>query len=96
MTRDTRFHYRPACMATGCQGTAIYKIAASWSDGTSHELKSYGLVCEKHRLEQWERARLRSSLLSQGAGEVVGPVEVFRLEAGRRDAELTRINNDPA
>ena len=28
---------------------AIYKIAAAWSDGTSRELKNYGLACETHR-----------------------------------------------
>ena len=33
------FHYRPTCSAPGCSSPAAYKVAASWSDGTSWELK---------------------------------------------------------
>ena len=28
---------------------AVYKIAATWSDGSSRELKNYGLTCDVHR-----------------------------------------------
>ncbi len=33
----------------GCRAPAVYKIAATWSDGSSRELKNYGLACEGHR-----------------------------------------------
>ncbi len=92
MSRVKPFHYTPNCTAAGCPQPAIYKIAALWSDGTSQELKSYGLVCETHRQERYEQACERSALLSRTADESVGPVEIFRLEPDRRDAELTRVS----
>jgi hypothetical protein len=93
MSRDGSFQYRPACSTPGCDRTASFKLAASWSDGTSRELKSYGLVCEEHRDEELEGARQRWSKLRPTAEEVVGPVEVFRLEKGLRDFDLIRVSD---
>ena len=60
---DSRsFRYRPGCSAPGCDRPALYKIAAIWSDGTSRELKNYGLACENHRDLQLSAARGRLPL----------------------------------
>jgi hypothetical protein len=94
MIREGPFHYRPICASPGCSEPAAFKIAARWSDGTSQELKSYGLVCERHRRDGIDRARHRSASLRLAEGEVVGPVAVFRLESGRRDSDLTRVTEN--
>jgi hypothetical protein len=86
------FHYRPECHVPGCRGTAMYKVAAVWSDGTSRELKNYGLTCEAHKQRLLERARASSAGLRLAEGESVGTVRLYRMEAGRRDVELTPLD----
>jgi hypothetical protein len=93
--RDQSFRYRPGCSAIGCDETAVYKIAATWSDGTSRELKNYGLACEAHRDSQLEVARLHHIGLRLSEGETVGPVELYLSLSGCRDTQLSRFN-DPA
>ncbi len=85
------FHYRPICSAPGCQNPAAYKVAASWSDGTSWELKNYGLACEEHRATQLARGKANRQALILGDGEVVGQVGLFELHANVRDAALKRL-----
>jgi hypothetical protein len=87
----TTFRYQPACSAPGCAQTALYKVAAPWSDGTSHELKNYGLACTEHRDALQDRARRNRQGLTLAEGETVGPVGLYRLEAGKRDVELPRL-----
>jgi hypothetical protein len=86
-----RYTYQPKCSATGCNQPALYKVAAAWSDGNLRELKNYGLACEEHRDGQLARARTNRTRLHLAEGETVGPVELYRLVAGKRDAELPRI-----
>jgi hypothetical protein len=93
MGRDQSFQYRPGCSAIGCDETAVYKIAATWSDGTSRELKNYGLACEVHRDTQLEVAQLHHAGLQLSEGETVGPVELYLLLPGCRDAQLSRVND---
>ena len=57
MPGEKLFRYRPSCSANGCAAVAHYKMAAAWSDGTSRELKNYGLACDTHRNSLLERAR---------------------------------------
>ncbi len=85
------FRYRAECSAPGCGQPALYKVAAAWSDGTSRELKNYGLACESHRAIQLSAAQHRHRGLKLSEGESVGPVELFVLETGRRDTELPRL-----
>ena len=94
MAQDRRFRYVARCSATGCVHPANYKIAVAWSDGTSHELKNYGLVCADHRDSQLALARSRHQVLRLSAGESVGPVELYVLRTGCRDIELTRLVDD--
>jgi hypothetical protein len=70
---------------------ALYKIAAAWSDGSSRELKNYGVACERHRETELAAARLRHSRLRLAEDEAVGPVELYRLQLGCRDAELVPL-----
>jgi hypothetical protein len=88
MAEDRVFHYTPKCSEAGCNRPAVFKVGAVWSDGSSRELKNYGLACEAHRHSQFERARKHRDGLHLADGESVGPVALFVLEAGRRDTEL--------
>jgi hypothetical protein len=96
MARDQSFHYRPGCSAVDCDRAAVYKIAATWSDGTSRELKNYGLACEAHRVSQLHAARLHHAGLRLSEGETVGPVELYLLLSGCRDAQLSRLDGRAA
>lgn len=92
MDPDTQtFHYQPKCSAPQCNQPAAYKVAAPWSNGTSHELKNYGLACEEHRDSQLARAQLHREGLALAEGETVGSVGLYKLEPGRRDATLQRL-----
>jgi hypothetical protein len=86
------FRYRAGCSVVGCTEPALYKLAATWSDGTSRELKNYGLACEAHRELQLARAWARHRGLLVSEDETVGPVELYVLRPGCRDAELDRFN----
>src|SRR5262249_4574126 len=88
---DLRFPYTPKCSTPGCDQHALYKVAALWSDGTSRELKNYGLACALPRDSQLMRGRLHREGLTLAEGESVGPVGLYRLEFGRRDADLPRL-----
>ena len=85
------FEYCPTCSARGCSEPAVYKVAATWSDGKSWELKNYGLACEAHRMSQLARGQLHRDGLRLAAGEVVGQVGLFTLSPKTRDAMLVRL-----
>jgi hypothetical protein len=85
------FQYQPKCSAPGCGEPAVFKVAAAWNSGASHELKTYGLACEAHRDSQLARAHVHRQGLRLAEGESIGPVGLYAVEAGRRDAELKRL-----
>ena len=85
------FHYHPVCSAPKCGKPAVFKVAAPWSNGRSHELKNYGLACEVHRDSQLARAQLNRNGLALAEGETVGAVGLYELKAGARDAALARL-----
>jgi hypothetical protein len=87
----TSFSYQAKCSAPGCGSHALFKVAAPWSDGTSRELKNYGLACREHRESQLARARANQRGLKLAEGETVGPVGLYQLVPGVRDAELSRV-----
>jgi hypothetical protein len=80
---EATFQYRAACSSPGCLEPPRYKIAAPWSHGPIHELKSYGLACEQHRQALLARAEGHRQALAVRDDELVGPVEVFPLAASR-------------
>lgn len=90
MAESSSFHYQPKCSTPGCSHPAVYKVGATWSDGTSRELKNYGLACEAHRDGLLARARQRRDQLRLAEGESAGPVVLYRLEPGRRDTALSQ------
>jgi hypothetical protein len=91
MAEENHFQYRPKCSEPNCDQSAAFKVGALWTDGTSRELKNYGLACETHRLSQLERARKHRAGLRTAEGESVGEVFLFILEPGRRDTDLSRV-----
>lgn len=91
MAEGRRFQYRPMCSYPHCEKSATCKVGATWTDGTSRELKNYGLACEDHGQFLLDRATKNRDGLRLADGETVGPVKLFRLEPGRRDAELSSI-----
>jgi hypothetical protein len=91
MACERPFHYRPGCSAPRCREPALYKIAATWSDGSSRELKNYGLACEQHRDQELALARRHHQRLRLAEDESVGSVELYLLRPGCRDAALVPI-----
>ena len=91
MDDSQSFRYRPHCSAPACDRPALYKIAATWSDGTSRELKNYGLACENHRESQLIAAQGRVHSLRLSDAESVGPVSSTFLRTGCRDVDLPRV-----
>jgi hypothetical protein len=87
----TTFHYSPTCSAPECGKPASYKIGAPWSNGTSRELKNYGLACEEHRDSQLAQAQQHRKDLRLAEGETVGQVGLYQLVPGKRDTELPRL-----
>jgi hypothetical protein len=93
MTPERLFRYRPGCGAPGCNTPALYKIAASWSDGSSRELKNYGLACDQHRDQELAAARRRHDRLPRCEDETVAPVELYKLIPGCRDQDLEPLTS---
>lgn len=61
------------CSTTGCSEPAVAKVAAPWSYGRFHELKTYGFACAGHLTECVQRAQAkRKPRLDQG--EEVGAI----------------------
>ena len=85
------FAYQPQCSAEECGRPARYKVAAPWSNGTSHELKNYGLACEAHKESQLARAQVHRQGLALAEGETLGAVGLYQLVSDRRDAQLHRL-----
>ena len=81
----------PSATPPRCGQPAVYKVAAPWSNGTSHELKNYGLACETHRGSQLALAQIHRQGLALAEGETLGSVGLYTLHSGRRDAELKRL-----
>lgn len=92
MTMDQKpFQYQPQCSTTGCTRPGVFKVAAPWSYGNINELKNYGVCCAEHRDSLFTRAKAENAVLPSTEGEKFGPVGVYQLLPGIRDAELTRI-----
>jgi len=90
-TSQKRFHYTPTCSAPDCEAPAVFKVAAPWSNGTSHELKNYGLACEAHRDSLLVRAKLHQRNLALVEGETMGSVGLYSLKNGTLDSSLERL-----
>jgi hypothetical protein len=82
--------YPVLCYTQGCAAPAVYKIAARWSDGTTHELKTYALTCAACLAKTFAAAVARRGACRLGAGESLEAPGVYDLARGARDRALAR------
>ena len=81
------------CHTKTCKNLASHKIAARWSDGVRSELKTYGLCCEEC-LPVWFRgSRDKQKHCRLAPGETLEAPGIYRIERGRRDQQLTRMED---
>jgi hypothetical protein len=82
--------YPVLCYSAGCGAPAAYKVAARWSDGTTAELKTYGLSCAACLAKQFARAVAARAECRLAPGETLDAPGVYELTRGARDRTLTR------
>lgn len=82
--------YPVRCTTPNCGETARYKIAANWSDGVTHELKTYALSCTACLSEAFRRSRVKQAACRLTAGETLEAPGIYELIHGRRDPQLVR------
>ena len=80
------FTYQPCCAYAGCEAPARFKVAAGWSEGSLHELKTYALACPEHLEALREAAVARRSIVRLTEGESVEPIAVYDLRPPVRGA----------
>ena len=76
--------YPVLCSRPGCVHPARVKIAARWSDGTTHELKTYYLACDGCVSELLPQARAKRQACRLTAGETLDEPAVYELRPGGR------------
>jgi hypothetical protein len=90
--------YPVVCYAPGCSRPAVYKIAARWSDGITHELKTYSLACPDCVAALFTRAAAKRAACRLAPGETLEEPGVYELHRGERDRTLRRrpdLESDP-
>jgi hypothetical protein len=82
--------YPVVCHAPGCTAPAAFKVAARWSDGTTHELKTYYLACPGCLGKLFAEARVKRAACRLAPGESLEEPGVYELRRGERDQSLVR------
>jgi hypothetical protein len=82
--------YPVLCYTPRCGAPALYKIAARWSDGTTAELKTYGLACAACLARQFAHAVANRAACRLAPGETLDAPGVYELARGQRDRRLVR------
>ena len=82
--------YPVICYASGCRNEASFKVAAQWSDGITHELKTYYLSCSGCLADLHVRARAKRDACRLAPGEMLEEPGIYELHRGERDRALTR------
>ncbi len=72
-------HYPVTCSRPDCAAAARVKIAARWSDGTTHELKTYYLTCAACAPELLPAARAKRKACRLTVGETLDEPAVYGL-----------------
>ncbi len=85
------YSHEVICTHADCSDTAVYKVAARWSDGRFAELKTYGFACSDHLGEVFQDAENRRLDYTLCPGEVIEEMAIYRYEPGRRDRQLQRL-----
>ena len=71
--------YPVTCSRPDCGAAARVKIAARWSDGTTHELKTYYLACAACAAELLTAARAKRKACRLTVGETLDEPAVYDL-----------------
>ena len=82
--------YPVLCYSPGCEQLACFKIAARWSDGVTHELKTYSLSCESCVAKLLAEAKRKQESCRLSVGETLESPGIFELSRGQRDRTLMR------
>ncbi|HUR52778.1 MAG TPA: hypothetical protein VMZ71_01520 [Gemmataceae bacterium] len=82
--------YPVRCYAPGCSQPAAFKIAARWSDGLTHELKTYSLACPDCVEKLFAAAGTKRAACRLAPGETLDEPGVYELSRGGRDRALKR------
>jgi hypothetical protein len=82
--------YPVRCYRPGCDHLAVYKIAARWSDGVTHELKTYALACAECLPALFADSLARQAACRLAPGETLEAPGIYEMVRGRRDPELRR------
>jgi hypothetical protein len=85
------FRYALVCQHRDCPHAATYKIAASWSDGLTSELKTYALSCDNHLAELFATSRQRNQRTRTLRGERLETPGIYPIGSGDRDRDLLRL-----
>ena len=85
--------YPILCYRHGCSHSAVYKIAAQWSDGITRELKTYALTCEDCLPGFFHQSRQKQKACRSTPGETLETPGIFRMVRGQRDRVLERLPN---
>ena len=82
--------YPVLCTLRNCGRPAVYKIAARWSDGNTHELKTYALTCAECLDAAFRASQLKRSACRLAPGERLEEPGIYALRRGASDSELER------
>ena len=85
--------YPVICYGIGCGHAARYKVAATWSDGQTCELKTYAIACESCIVTLWNDAKRRRLGYRLIPGETLDEPCIYELMRGSRDRTLVRRND---
>jgi hypothetical protein len=79
------------CYRPSCGRRAEYKIAARWSDGITHELKTYALSCPECLADGFRRSRDKQVACRLARGETLEPPGIYALKPGSLSSHLERL-----
>src|SRR5438270_5809280 len=82
--------YEVRCTQPGCSHSAVYKIAARWSDGATEELKTYALCCAGCLPEVFRQSVQKNAVCRRARGETLEQPGIYQLSHGQRDRQLAR------
>jgi hypothetical protein len=82
--------YPVLCYTAGCPNLAAFKIAARWSDGITHELKTYSLACLSCLPQLFGAAVTKRAACRLAPGESLEAPGIYELHRGERDRTLKR------
>ena len=82
--------YPVLCYTRGCLQPAAFKVAARWSDGLTHELKTYFLACPDCVAKLFADAGTKRAACRLAPGETLDEPGVYELSRGGRDRGLKR------